>query len=77
MDQILPGSVAHTVLVYSVSEPGGWTAAQIIEDLDELSLTQVREAIALLRDEGLIHENSTDHRLWPTRSGKDRLRQAV
>ncbi len=77
MDRILPGSVAHTVLIYSVSEPGEWTAADIVDDLDELSIAQVNDALTLLQEEGLLHENSTDHRLWPTRAGKDRFRKAV
>lgn len=77
MSSIEPGSVNHTVLVYCVSEPGDWTVEDIVDDLPELSLAGVRAALGLLVDAGLVHVNSTDHRLWPTRAGKDLLRKAV
>lgn len=77
MARIEPGSVLHTVLLYVVSDPGDWTAQDIVDDLDDLTLTQVEQALALLTQHGLVHVNSTDSRLWPTRAGKDMFRQAV
>lgn len=77
MARIEPGSVLHTILLYVVSDPGDWTAPEIVDDLDELTLPQVRSALATLSEHGLVHINSTDHRIWPTRAGKDQFRQAV
>lgn len=72
-----PSSIEQTVLLYAISEPGGWTAAQIVDDLDGLDLAQVRRALQGLQAQGLLHENSTDGRIWPTRAGKDLFRKAV
>ena len=64
------GSVPHTVLLYTVSEPGDWTASSIAEDLPDLELSAVRRAARQLSRAGLIHINSTDHRLWPRRAAR-------
>jgi Fe2+ or Zn2+ uptake regulation protein len=77
MARIEPGSVLHTVLLYVVSDPGDWTEQEIVDDLDDLTLAQVQNALTLLVQHGLVHQNSTDRRLWPTRAGKDLFRQAV
>ncbi|MCB9779667.1 MAG: hypothetical protein H6742_13970 [Alphaproteobacteria bacterium] len=76
MSNVDPGSVLYTVLLYVVSDPGDWTVEEIVDDLPNLSLAAVRDALATLSSEGLVHQNSTDMRLWPTRAGKDLLRQA-
>lgn len=77
MAQLEPGSIHHTVLLYCVSEPGEWTAEDIVEDLPDLSVGTVQDAIDALVDAGMMHQNSTDLRLWPTRAGKDQFRRAV
>lgn len=77
MARIEPGSVLHTVLLYVVSDPGDWTPQEIVDDLDGLTLAQVQAALEQLTQHGLVHQNSTDRRLWPTRAGKDMFRQAV
>jgi len=77
MGQIEPDSVLHTVLLYVVSEPGDWTSQDIVDDLPELDLAQVAQALELLSEHGLVHVNSTDLRIWPTRAGKDHFRKAV
>ncbi|RME27461.1 MAG: hypothetical protein D6798_04490 [Deltaproteobacteria bacterium] len=77
MAELEPGSVSHTVLLYCVSEPGEWTAEDIVDDLPDLELREVRRAIDELAAAGLLHVNSTDSHLWPTRAGKDLFRKAV
>lgn len=77
MSTLETGSIYHTVLLYSVSEPGEWTDEDIVEDLPELDLAQVRSAIDELVSAGLLHVNSTDLHLWPTAAGKNLFRQAV
>jgi hypothetical protein len=68
--EIVPGTTLHTLLVYAVSEPGEWSAESIHEDLPHLEIDEVRRAIRILAQKELVHENSTDHRLWPRREGK-------
>ena len=70
------GSVLHTVLLFTVSEPGEWTVASIAEDLPELGVDPIQHAAERLFEAGLIHINSYDHRLWPLRAGKDLLSAA-
>lgn len=76
MPHLETGSVRHTVLVYSVSEPGGWTVDSIAEDLPDLALDDIRAAARDLFESGLIHINSFDRRLWPLRSGREAVAQA-
>lgn len=76
MSNVDPGSVLYTVLLYVVSDPGDWTVEEIVDDLPHLTLPDVRDSLATLSEQGLVHQNSTDLRLWPTRAGKDLLRQA-
>lgn len=76
MSTLENGSIHHTVLLYTVSEPGEWHAEGIVDDLPELDLVQVRQAIDELVQAGLVHVNSTDLHLWPTASGKNMFRQA-
>lgn len=76
MGEIDPGTLIHTVLIYSVSEPGEWTAEDIADDLPEGDPAQVRRAVAALVAGGLLHQNSTDHRLYPSRTGKQVIRAA-
>lgn len=64
------GSVPHTVLLYTVSEPGDWTAQSIAEDLPGLGAAAVQRAARQLSMAGLIHINSADHRLWPSRAAR-------
>jgi hypothetical protein len=71
--EIVPGTTLHTLLVYVVSEPGEWSAEAIHEDLPHLEIDEVRRAIRILAMKELVHENSTDFRLWPRRAGKELL----
>ena len=73
--QVERGSVQHTVLVYTVSEPGDWTVEDIVEDLPDTSPESIHTATHQLFDAGYIHINSSDHRLWPRRAGKAMLRR--
>ena len=68
--EIERGSVPHTILLYTVSEPGDWTASSIAEDLPGSDPAALRRAAKTLHKAGLIHINSADHRLWPRRSAK-------
>jgi len=77
MAHIEPDSILHTVLLYVVSEPGEWTAQDIVDDLPELTLDKVTQALDTLADGSMLHVNSTDGRIWPTRAGKDHFRKAV
>ncbi len=77
MAELEQGSVYHTILLYCVSEPGEWTAEDIVDDLPDLDLRTVGAALRQLVDAGLLHINSTDSHLWPTRAGKDLFRKAV
>lgn len=77
MSSLETGSIFHTILLYTVSEPGEWTDESIVDDLPELSLSDVRAAIDELVAAGLLHVNSTDLHLWPTAAGKNLFRQAV
>ena len=76
MSNLESGSVRHTVLVYAVSEPGGWTVDSIAEDLPGLGLDDIRSAASDLFDGSFIHINSFDRRLWPMRSGREAIAQA-
>jgi hypothetical protein len=64
------GSLAHTILLYTVSEPGEWTAGSISEDLSDMQLAAVERAAQRLHRDGFIHINSSDHHLWPRRPGR-------
>ncbi|MEL6341772.1 MAG: hypothetical protein AAFV53_01470 [Myxococcota bacterium] len=64
------GTLSHTVLLYTVSEPGDWTVEDIVEDLPANPPEAVRRAATQLFEAGYIHINSSDHRLWPRRAGK-------
>ena len=68
------GTVPHTVLLYTVSEPGEWTVDDIVEDLPGADPGAVRRAAQGLFSEGYIHINSADQRLWPRRTGRALLR---
>lgn len=76
MPHLEPGSVRHTVLVYAVSEPGGWTADDIAEDLPDLRADEIRAAVRVLFDGGLVHINSFDQRIWPLRAGREAIARA-
>lgn len=73
--QVEQGSVSHTILVYTVSEPGDWTVEAIAEDLPDASPETIQSVTHQLFDAGYIHINSSDHRLWPRRAGKAMLRR--
>lgn len=73
--QVERGSVQHTVLVYTVSEPGDWTIESIVEDLPDTSVEDIQSATSELFNAGYIHINSSDRRLWPRRAGKAMLRR--
>ena len=64
------GTMLHTVLLYTVSDPGDWTARDIVDDLPGTHPAAVRRAVHSLQTAGLIHENSADQRLWPRREAK-------
>ncbi|MFT5681747.1 MAG: hypothetical protein ACI8RZ_002659 [Myxococcota bacterium] len=72
--QVERGSIPHTVLVYTVSEPGDWTIKTIVEDLPDASPESIQSATNELFHAGYIHINSSDHRLWPRRAGKAMIR---
>ena len=76
MREIDPGTLVHTVLIYAVSEPGEWTATDIADDLPDGDAGATRRAVRVLVDGGLLHENSTDLRLYPSRLGKQVIRAA-
>jgi predicted transcriptional regulator len=61
------------VLLYSISEPGEWRAEDIAEDLPDSDPEQVRRAVEELLEQGLLHRNSTDQRLWPLRAGREAM----
>ena len=71
--QVEQGSIKHTVLVYTVSEPGDWTIEAIVDDLPDASAEKIQRATHQLFDAGYIHINSSDKRLWPRRAGKAML----
>lgn len=73
--QVEQGSIKHTVLVYTVSEPGDWTIEAIMEDLPGEAPEIIQQATHQLFDAGFIHINSSDNRLWPRRAGKAMLRR--
>lgn len=73
---IEPGSLPYTILLYVVSEPGAWTAQDIVEDLPGTSPQALDEALVALIREGMIHVNSTDDHLWPLKPGKVAFREA-
>ncbi len=68
------GSLSHTVLVYTISEPGDWTTDDIADDLPGASPEEIRSTVNTLFREGFIHINSSDKRLWPKREGRAALR---
>lgn len=76
MGELVPGSIPYTILLYSVSEPGEWREDDIVEDLVDCDVDQVRSAVDALAARGLIHRNSTDRRLWPLRAGREFLARA-
>ncbi len=76
MSELLVGSLAYTVLLYVVSEPGTWTIQDIVDDLPGASPADVSDTIATLLSAELLHSNSTDGRLWPLRAGKQAFRSA-
>jgi hypothetical protein len=71
--EIERGSVPHTVLLYTVSEPGDWTASSIADDLPGSDPAALKRAAKRLHSAGLIHINSADLRLWPRRSAKGHI----
>lgn len=71
--EIRPGTTLHTILLYTVSDPGEWTAEDIADDLPTLEIDEIRTTIRTLMSRGLVHENSTDRRLWPRRAAKQVL----
>jgi len=77
MNDLEPGSVRHTVLVYAVSEPGQWTTDAIAEVLPSESLAEIELATADLIEWGYMHVNSFDRRLWPLRAGRQAIAAAV
>lgn len=77
MNDLEPGSVRHTVLVYAVSEPGQWTSESIAGDLPEIAATEIGRAVDWLVTQGLVHVNSFDLRLWPLRMGRQAIAAAV
>lgn len=75
MLHIEPGSLPYTVLLYVVSEPGAWTAQDIVEDLPGTSPDALDEALGALLREEMVHINSTDDHLWPLKAGKVAFRE--
>ena len=72
--QVDRGTVSHTILIYTVSEPGDWTIDTIVEDLPDTSAEVIQSVTHQLFNAGYIHINSSDHRLWPRIAGKAMLR---
>ena len=42
--QVEQGTVSHTILVYTISEPGDWTVEAIAEDLPDASTEAIQSA---------------------------------
>ncbi len=73
MSRLNRGSLHHTLLIYAVSEPGEWTAADIADDLVDTTVAGVTAAVQDLVGAGFLFRNSTDARLYPSRRGKDAI----